>query len=188
MRFVSFCVMALSALTLTLAPAQSSVVATQSLNVAVTDVGTPTTFSFSSPKPVGPLTGMFLSELTISATLTDANGNRSDISALQASFSALAQATIDGIGVYDLGPDAVLGGPYGPFQTSMIVDSASFGGTIEMIGVALAFLGSGNDDQFFFTLTHTLSTLTVPEAQTLALAGLGLAGVAAAGRRRAVAT
>ena len=187
MRFVSFCVMALSALTIFVAPAQSAVVATHSLNVAVIDLGTPTTFSFSSAKPIGSLTGMFLSELTIFGTLTDANGNRSDISALQASFSALAQATIDGIGVYDLGPDAVIGGPYGPFQTSMVIDAASFGGTIEMIGVALAFLGSGNDDQFAFSLAHTLSTLTVPEAQTLALVCLGLAGIAAAGRRRATA-
>ncbi|MEQ8662660.1 MAG: PEP-CTERM sorting domain-containing protein [Gammaproteobacteria bacterium] len=163
-------------------PAVAGIIDSVDLTVGITDAGAPSAFSFSVQKPIGPLTGLLVSTLAISGTLTDGAGDPAGV-AVSAVGPFLLSGLINGSELpFGIGPDAFVGGPYGPFSLATVIDAAAFGGGIASFGALLAFTGSGDDDLYTFTVSHTLATLAAPEPASLALIVAGLLG---AGRVRA---
>lgn len=155
--------------------------------IAVLDLETPSNFTFIFTVPTIPLVGVFESVLELSGTLTD--GGRDGVSAVPFDTLAIAQALIEDSAVLDLGPASFASGPYGPLTISTIINSADFGGTIDTIGARISFTGSGGNDQYQFTVKHTLQEVAeAPVPTTLALFGLGLVGLGwfGAGQRKKI--
>lgn len=153
---------------------------------AITNLfSTPQQYTLTNTLPILPLTGIFESIFTVSGALTDTGTD--GVSMLPVSPAVtIAQALVNGTGVIDLVPAQVTAGSFGPFTLSALVDSANFGGTINSIGIMYKFIAS-SQDTFALTGTHVIQEVpeSVPAPATLALLGLGLAGLGLFRRRTA---
>ncbi|MCB1841321.1 MAG: hypothetical protein KDI09_00015 [Halioglobus sp.] len=159
--------------------AQAIPIDTVNFTANVIDSGIPSTFAFSVTKPVPSLVGQFFSTLTLSGTLTDARGD--GVALDLGTFPAIAQATINGVDVFNLGPVSAMAGAYGPFSFSTLIDAANFGGAIDHIGLNISFLGSGDNDQYAITAMHSIEALLPSDVSlpgTIILFAVALSGLA----------
>jgi hypothetical protein len=155
------------------------------LNLALTDFDAPSSEEFTLNSQPLNLTGQYLATLSIVGSLEDARGD--GVSALFNTRPMLVQASIDGIAILDVGPEAPSAGPYGPYSVSTIVNASDFGGTINAMQFVLSFKASGNSDKYQFNTTFKLEEIPavpVPSAAGMGMVVLAGMGIAALVRRR----
>jgi hypothetical protein len=146
-----------------------------SLSAGFTDAEDPTPVGFVVLSPITPaITGLYFSTLEASITLTDAGTN--GVTASSSSLPQLFQATVEGVGVIDLGGSLITGPGTFSFMSSTIKNASDFGGSIDSFGISISFEGSGGEDSYSLTATHTLEAL-VSAPSALMLLGLGLTGI-----------
>lgn len=148
-------------------------------SIGVTDIGTPSTFSFTLSSPVSPnLTGMLTWSAVVSGTLTD-SPQGDGISATPFGGSIFEFI----IGSTTVGTDTLGTITASPF-------SGNYGGSFDCglagcnsISSAVHFTGSGGGDGYGLSFQFDVNPASVPEPESLALVGLGLCGIAAVRRR-----
>jgi hypothetical protein len=160
--------------------------------IGAVDTGAPNTFSVAV---VAPLVPTFPAGAQLSSTasiiggLTDGSGEGNVSVSASLTPGALLETTINGTVVSTAGPAVTttavgVGGtlPYGLFTN--VNTFLCPGGGCTSFDLLLSFTGAGGGDSYAFTGSNNVQQVQVPEPTTLALLGLGLAGLGFARRRR----
>jgi hypothetical protein len=147
-----------------------------------------------------PLNGQGLSVLSINGTFLDGGNDGGSASPLLPApppeqDKGIAQATVEGGPVAIAGPEVFFPPPppgedpstqaYPMDETTTLINCANFGGTCDSYDLLISFMGSGGDDRYTFTATHSIDIASaVPEPTALSLLGIGLIGLVWLGRKK----